>query len=201
MAKDHSKTALKVAGFNNEIASKSPANSNSLPIKFKDLFSDNSAASERNRILHHRKAVGPLTTLQARHTLDCMHPGTSVCKLRKAAYSRVTAQMGETTSRVHNKTTQYPGKWKFAGASKPVNLRTLKVGSKQWYKERERLRKEAELKLESVKTHHPIRYSLWMEGLEDWVLLIPEPSGIAIGCLRVDDALKCLQNVEEGRNA
>ena len=95
----------------------------------------------------------------------------------------------------------HPGKSQSTDAPRPVNLRALKVGSKQWHKEKERLRKEAEQKLESVKAHHPIQYSLWMEGLEDWALLIPEPSGIAIGCLRVDDALKCWQNFQEAQNA
>lgn len=46
---------------------------------------DNSAASQRGRILRWLKSRS-LTTLQARHDLDVMHPGMRVCELRKAGH-------------------------------------------------------------------------------------------------------------------
>lgn len=48
---------------------------------------DNSTASQRSRILKHLKREGSLTTLQARHKLDCMHPGMRVCELRKRGFT------------------------------------------------------------------------------------------------------------------
>lgn len=47
---------------------------------------DNSAASQRSKILHHLQEIGPITTLQARHRLDICHPGMRVCELRKSGF-------------------------------------------------------------------------------------------------------------------
>jgi hypothetical protein len=46
---------------------------------------DNAAASQRARILHHLQQVGPLTTLQARRLGIC-HPGMRLYELRKSGY-------------------------------------------------------------------------------------------------------------------
>jgi hypothetical protein len=51
---------------------------------------DNSTASQRSRILAHLKQFGSLTTLQARHQLDVMHPGMRLCELRKWGYPIAT---------------------------------------------------------------------------------------------------------------
>lgn len=45
---------------------------------------DNSAASQRQRILSWLRNVEPLTTLQARKQLDVLHPAARVMELRKA---------------------------------------------------------------------------------------------------------------------
>lgn len=47
---------------------------------------DNSAASQRSRILRYPSEVGPITTLQCRHKLDSMHPGMRICELRKIGF-------------------------------------------------------------------------------------------------------------------
>ncbi|MBV5330657.1 MAG: helix-turn-helix domain-containing protein [Chlorobium sp.] len=44
-----------------------------------------SSAVQRQRILEHLKH-DTLTTLQARHALDVMHPGMRICELRKAGH-------------------------------------------------------------------------------------------------------------------
>lgn len=61
------------------------------------LFHDNSAASQRSRILRHLQSTGPLTTLQARHHLDVMHPGMRICELRKRGYAIETVWVDDTT--------------------------------------------------------------------------------------------------------
>lgn len=52
--------------------------------------SENSAASQRQRILSWLRNVGPLTTLQARKQLDVLHPAARVMELRKAGHDIVT---------------------------------------------------------------------------------------------------------------
>lgn len=47
---------------------------------------DNSAASQRARILWHLKEVEPLTTFEARHILDRMHPTQWVLELRSMGF-------------------------------------------------------------------------------------------------------------------
>ena len=54
-----------------------------------DLYTDNSAETQRSRILQHLKHEGPLSTLQARRMGIC-HPGMRLCELRKAGYPIVT---------------------------------------------------------------------------------------------------------------
>lgn len=55
-------------------------------------MTDNSTASQRSRILADLilKQSDGLTTLQARHRLDVMHPGMRVCELRKRGYQIAT---------------------------------------------------------------------------------------------------------------
>jgi hypothetical protein len=47
---------------------------------------DNSASSQRQRILNHLRTKGSLTTFEARAQLDSMHVGMRICELRKAGY-------------------------------------------------------------------------------------------------------------------
>lgn len=63
---------------------------------------DNSAKSQRHRILHHLKHVGPLNTLTARHKLDCMHPGMRVCELRKLGHDIHTVWVNALTPEGRN---------------------------------------------------------------------------------------------------
>lgn len=53
---------------------------------FNQHVSDNSSTSQRAKILHYLKNTGPLTTLQARHILDIMHPGMRVFELRQIGH-------------------------------------------------------------------------------------------------------------------
>lgn len=59
-------------------------------------FQDNSAASQRARILQHLQNAGPITTIQARHQLDVMPPGMRVCELRKRGYTIETVWVHDT---------------------------------------------------------------------------------------------------------
>lgn len=58
---------------------------------------DNSAASQRSRILQHLQEIGPITTLQARHRLDICHPGMRVCELRKSGFPVETIWVNDLT--------------------------------------------------------------------------------------------------------
>lgn len=52
---------------------------------------DNSAASQRTRILNHLQQKGPLSTLQARR-MGILHPAARCLELRQAGYSIETHQ-------------------------------------------------------------------------------------------------------------
>ncbi len=67
-----------------------------VPVK-RAYLTGNSSASQRNRILHHLQNTGPLTTLECRHKLDCMHPGMRICELRKSGYLIVTVWVSDVT--------------------------------------------------------------------------------------------------------
>ncbi|MGB3209481.1 MAG: helix-turn-helix domain-containing protein [Desulforhopalus sp.] len=58
---------------------------------------DNSAESQRSRILKHLREIGSLTTLEARHLLDCCHPGMRICELRKSGYPIAMAWVNDVT--------------------------------------------------------------------------------------------------------
>lgn len=64
-------------------------------------MNDNSTASQRARILNHLQTVGALTTLQARHELDVMHPGMRICELRKRGKHIITAWVDDITPEGH----------------------------------------------------------------------------------------------------
>lgn len=52
--------------------------------------SDNSAESQRQRILNHLRANGSLTTIEGRSRLDCMHPAQRVLELRRLGHPIIT---------------------------------------------------------------------------------------------------------------
>ncbi|MFH0784024.1 MAG: helix-turn-helix domain-containing protein [Pseudomonadota bacterium] len=58
---------------------------------------DNSAASQRSRILRHLQEIGPITTLQARHLLDIMHPAQRCLELRKSGFPIETVWVNDLT--------------------------------------------------------------------------------------------------------
>lgn len=47
-------------------------------------------AAQRSRILNHLRNSGPLTTLEARNSLDVMHPAARVMELRQQGFNIVT---------------------------------------------------------------------------------------------------------------
>lgn len=53
--------------------------------------SGNSASSQRLRLLKHLREVGPITTLGARHKLDCLHPAQRLLKLRRLGHRIVAS--------------------------------------------------------------------------------------------------------------
>lgn len=54
-----------------------------------DILHDNSASSQRSRILQHLLQKGPLSTLEARRKGIC-HIGMRVCELRKSGHQVIT---------------------------------------------------------------------------------------------------------------
>ncbi len=60
-------------------------------------FNDNSTASQRSRILRHLQGIGPITTLQARHLLDIMHPAQRCLELKKAGHRIVCIWTNDVT--------------------------------------------------------------------------------------------------------
>lgn len=57
-----------------------------------------SAAAQRARILEHLQHHRALTTLQARHLLNVMHPAARVMELRKRGYNIVTSRREDADS-------------------------------------------------------------------------------------------------------
>lgn len=60
-------------------------------------MTDNSTASQRSRILAHLKQFGSLTTLQARHLLDIMHPSMRILELRELGFQITTIPSSDYT--------------------------------------------------------------------------------------------------------
>jgi hypothetical protein len=56
------------------------------------LTYDNSTGAQRQRILDHLR-ICPLTTLDARYTLDVLHPAARVMELRQAGFKIVTVRV------------------------------------------------------------------------------------------------------------
>jgi len=63
-----------------------------------------SAEAQRARILQFLKSGKPLTTLQARHHLNVMHPAARVMELRKRGYKIITCRRkdADTAGREHS---------------------------------------------------------------------------------------------------
>ena len=53
-------------------------------------LTDLSTAAQRARVLHHLQNHRALTTLQARHLLNVMHPAARVMELRESGYKIIT---------------------------------------------------------------------------------------------------------------
>ncbi len=57
----------------------------------------NDAAAQRSRVLTYLRRHGSLSTLDARHRLDCLHPAARVMELRWQGYDIATVWTRETT--------------------------------------------------------------------------------------------------------
>ncbi|WP_434108009.1 helix-turn-helix domain-containing protein [Paraburkholderia caffeinilytica] len=67
----------------------------------KEIFNaqySNDAAAQRNRIFEFLRQHGSLSTLDARHLIDVMHPAARVMELRSAGHQIATIWSHETTS-------------------------------------------------------------------------------------------------------
>lgn len=65
-------------------------------IKSRSKYS-NDAASQRVRLLEFLRKRGSLSTIDARHLIDVMHPAARIMELRQAGYSIVTVWTHATT--------------------------------------------------------------------------------------------------------
>ncbi|CAE6862111.1 hypothetical protein R69658_07669 [Paraburkholderia aspalathi] len=65
-------------------------------IKSQSKYS-NDADSQRSRLLEFLRKRGSLSTIDARHLIDVMHPAARVMELRRAGYSIVTVWTHATT--------------------------------------------------------------------------------------------------------
>ncbi|WP_429256936.1 helix-turn-helix domain-containing protein [Paraburkholderia sp. GAS334] len=63
----------------------------------KPQSSGNDSAAQRGRVLEFLRRHGSLSTLDARHLLDCMHPAMRVLELRRQGHEIVTAWSHEAT--------------------------------------------------------------------------------------------------------
>lgn len=66
------------------------------------MICDNSAASQRSRLLNHLRSIGPVTTLQCRHQLDIMHPAARCQELRQAGHAIDTLWVNDVTPEGHS---------------------------------------------------------------------------------------------------
>ncbi|VVD29960.1 helix-turn-helix domain-containing protein [Paraburkholderia dioscoreae] len=57
----------------------------------------NDANAQRRRILDFLRQHGSLSTIDARHLIDCLHPAARVMELRNAGYSIATVWSHEVT--------------------------------------------------------------------------------------------------------
>jgi hypothetical protein len=57
----------------------------------------NDTTAQRNRLLHFLQLHGSLSTIDARHLIDVMHPAARVMELRRQGHDIMTAWAHETT--------------------------------------------------------------------------------------------------------
>ena len=67
---------------------------------FKSKYS-NDAAAQRSRVLDFLRCHGSLSTLDARHLIDVMHPAARVMELRRFGHEIATVWSQETTPEGH----------------------------------------------------------------------------------------------------
>lgn len=60
-------------------------------------FSDNSASSQRQRLMEWLKGIGSITTIEARSLLDIMAPAPRIFELRAIGYDIATVWTNGTT--------------------------------------------------------------------------------------------------------
>ena len=66
-------------------------------IKSQRQFSGINAAAQRNRVLEFLRSHGSLSTIDARHLIDVMHPAARVMELRRAGHAIATIWTHATT--------------------------------------------------------------------------------------------------------
>lgn len=59
--------------------------------------SANSSAAQRLRVLNHLRRNGSLSTIEARHRIDCLHPAARVMELRDRGHEILTVWTTEHT--------------------------------------------------------------------------------------------------------
>lgn len=69
----------------------------SAAINSQSQFSGNNAAAQRGRVLEYLRDHGSLSTLDARHLIDVMHPAARIMELRRAGHSITTVWTHATT--------------------------------------------------------------------------------------------------------
>ncbi|WP_175878034.1 helix-turn-helix domain-containing protein [Burkholderia sp. BCC0097] len=65
--------------------------------KAQDHYSSNDAAAQRHRILDFLRQYGSLSTLDARHKIDVMHPAARIMELRRIGVEISTVWTQEAT--------------------------------------------------------------------------------------------------------
>lgn len=66
-------------------------------IESRSKSSGNDADAQRRRVLDFLRQHGSLSTIDARHLIDCLHPAARVMELRNAGYSIATVWSHEVT--------------------------------------------------------------------------------------------------------
>lgn len=76
---------------------KAAARTSAAQIRSQSQFSGNNAAAQRGRVLEYPRHHGSLSTLDARHLIDVMHPAARIMELRRAGHSITTVWTHATT--------------------------------------------------------------------------------------------------------
>jgi len=76
---------------------KAAARTSAAQIKSQSQSGRNDAAAQRSRVFEYLRLHGSLSTLDARHLIDVMHPAARIMELRQAGHSITTVWTHATT--------------------------------------------------------------------------------------------------------